>query len=99
MAGQQNSSVKTQCIYGADMVANVLKMLPGRHSGQPAAWGPSHFRIGPDGIPPDLMNMPVVGRRHNPAMFSGCQAGDLVRLNRVQTQRVLRTVRLAQTIG
>ena len=55
--------------------------------------------LGPGGVQPDLVDMPVIRRGHDTAVVPRRLAGDGVRLELIQSQRILRPVRLAQPVG
>jgi hypothetical protein len=79
------------------MIANVLKVNPGRDGGEPGPLLPDSFP-GPHGIAAQFVDMPVVRRRNNASVCTCCRATDPVGLNPVQPQRTVRTVRFADPI-
>jgi hypothetical protein len=55
--------------------------------------------FGPGGVQANLVNVPVVWRGHDPAVVPGGLAGDGVRLEFIQPQRVVRPVWFTQPVS
>ena len=90
--------MESEGIGGADVIADIFEMLPCWHGGEPAPCFPD-IPVCPIRIRALFMDVPIVGRCDDAAVRMGCTASDCMCLQRIQSDRILRSMRFAESVG
>ena len=69
MPGEKDGRVKAMHLGLAEVIADILEMLPRWHRGEPGPRRLADPFLRPRSVAPDFMNVPVIRRRDDPPML------------------------------